>query len=70
MSTDKPKPKFRAGEKVHVTLLIPETLDKNIEAYALMKDRSKTDIIIEALREFLHKNGIRSDKVAKIVLSY
>ena len=63
-------PEHGASGKVRVTLLIPYEIDRNIETYSMMKGRPKTDVVTQALQNFLQSEGLRSDKVAKISLSY
>ena len=44
------------------TLRLPELLDRNLEAYSLRENRQKTQVVIEALTEYLKGKKVNPDK--------
>jgi hypothetical protein len=44
------------------TLRLPQLLDRNLEAYSLRENRQKTEVLIEALREYLTRKRVNPDK--------
>jgi hypothetical protein len=49
------------------TLVIPETLDQNLELYAVKAGLPKGEVIKRVLAEFLTKQGFQPDKHPKSI---
>ncbi len=56
--------------KTRVTLVIPDVLDRNIEAYSLREGLLKNQVVTAALEKFLRDHGLQPDKPPKVSLSY
>jgi len=59
-----------AGKKVRIGVIVPETLDKNLEAFCLKAGISKQEALRTALHQFLQKKGMDPDKLPKLTFSY
>jgi len=44
--------------KIRVTLIMPKSLDTNVELFCHVSGRKKLDVISTAVAEFLEKNGV------------
>jgi hypothetical protein len=53
---------FQNSKRIRVTLVLPEVLDQNIEAYATREGRMKSYVVAAALEQFLHSRGIQPGK--------
>ena len=58
------------SRKIRVTLVIPDVLDKNIEAYSVKAGLLKTEVVTKAITKFLRERGLQPDKPPKVSLSY
>ena len=58
------------GQVRRTTLVLPESLDENLEAYALRSGITKSQVIKRLLREFLIENGLQPDKKPRVQISY
>ncbi len=71
---NKPKttatPRFTGVRKIRVTYVVPETLDKNLEAYSLANGVRKQEALTEALVEYLQGRNMKPDQLPKISYSY
>ena len=56
--------------KTRVTLVIPDVLDRNIEAYSLREGLLKNQVIAAALEKYLREKGLQPDRPPKVSLSY
>jgi hypothetical protein len=48
----------QSSKKIRVTVIVPEALDQNVEAYALGARLQKSEVVTLALTQFLQKHGI------------
>jgi len=55
-------------KRKRVTLIVYEMLDKNIELFAVATNRTKTEIVEEALADYLRKRNINpcQDQSARV----
>ena len=58
------------NRKTRVTLVIPDVLDRNIEAYSLREGLLKNQVVAAALEKYLREKGLQPDKPPKVSLSY
>lgn len=66
-----PEAEARTGSKtVRTTLVLPESLDQNLEAYALSTGSNKSEVIKEALIGYLRAKGLQPDKLPTISVTY
>jgi hypothetical protein len=59
-----------ATEHVRTTLLLPATLDRNLEFLAVTTGSSKSDIVKKALFDYLAKSGLEPSKTPTLTVSY
>jgi hypothetical protein len=63
--------KSRSSPRVkRVAFNVTETLDKNVELYALKQGLLKNQVIVEALRKFLEANSMQPDRDPIVSFSY
>jgi hypothetical protein len=55
---------------LRTTIIIPETLDKNLAVFSLRAGTSKNEVIKTAIREFLIGKGLRPDEQPQIEVRY
>ena len=46
------------SKRARVTLIINRALDQNVELLCLVKGEKKVDVVQDAIREYLKKNGV------------
>jgi hypothetical protein len=59
-----------SGRVKRVAFNVTETLDKNIEVFALREGRLKNEVFIEALRNLLEAHRMDPDREPILSLSY
>jgi hypothetical protein len=59
----KAKPSPIPENKVRVTLLLPKTVDRTVELCAALENLQKTEIVTEALKQYLRSKGYDPDKL-------
>jgi hypothetical protein len=52
------------------TLVLPETVDQNLELWCALNRRSKADAVKEALTLFLTSRGLQPDKRPRVEVMY
>jgi hypothetical protein len=57
----------KPSRTLRVTLTLPETLDQNLELYALKSGALKSEVIKSVLREFLERKGLQPDRRPKSI---
>jgi hypothetical protein len=57
-------------KRIRVCYIVPEEVDRNIEAYSQRERLMKSQVITEALQEYLRNKSLRSDKNPKLTISY
>jgi hypothetical protein len=65
-----PKPKPKVVGQLRKTIVVSETLGKNLELYSLKMGESQNDVITTALRDFLISKGMRPDESPKVEVRY
>ena len=55
---------------VRTSVVVPKTVDANLEVYVLRNGSSKGEIITKLLVEFLEKEGYQPSKMPKVEISY
>jgi hypothetical protein len=63
-------PKSVKVRSKRITLVLRETVDLNMEAYAQLKGIHKHEAVNVALTDFLLRQGLQPDKVPEITISY
>jgi len=58
------------GKTVRTTIVIPATLDENLEAMRLTKGGTKNDLIRDALMDFLRAAGYEPLKHPTVSITY
>lgn len=61
---------IEATGTVRTSVVIPKTVDSNLEVYVLRNGVSKGEIITKLLTEFLEKEGYKPMKMPKVEISY
>ncbi len=59
-----------ASKTVRTSVVLPKTVDANLEVYVLRNGGSKGEVITKILAEFLEKEGYQPDKMPKVEISY
>jgi hypothetical protein len=49
-------------KNIRTTLVLPHTLDRNLEAWCLVEGITKSEVVRLALTEFLTQQGLRPDE--------
>jgi hypothetical protein len=47
------------SKRARVTLILSQAIDRNIELLAMIKGEKKTEIVQNALRDYLKKRGVK-----------
>ena len=55
---------------VRTTILLPETLNKNLEVLSLKMGETKSDIVRNALSNYLEAKGLDPSSLPNITVSY
>ena len=55
---------------MRTTVVLPTTLDRNLQVLSLTNGKTKNAIIKAALRKFVKDAGLRPDEEPKIEVSY
>jgi len=55
---------------VRTTLVLPDTLDRNLEVMCAVMGLNKSQAVRDALTEFLIKHGFQPDKKPRTVIGY
>ena len=58
------------GEVARTTLVLPITLDQNLEGYALQCGKAKNELIKTAVTEYLASKGLDPARKPKFEISY
>lgn len=58
------------GQTKRTTLVLPESLDENLEVYALQAGLPKGEVIKKVLTQFLSEKGLQPDKRPRLQVSY
>jgi len=64
------KSRARSDKNVRTTLVLPEPLDKNVEAYCAKEGVSKNEAFLQLLSQALTADGYKPDKTPKVTISY
>jgi hypothetical protein len=74
LQTNRARPKILARtsrpKKSRMTLNVESLVDQNLEAYCLQNGFLKTEIVNQALKEFLAKKHYQTDKPPKISVTW
>jgi hypothetical protein len=62
--------KSDATKRIRVCYIVPEDVDRNIEAYSQRERLMKSQVITEALQEYLRNKSLHPDKTPKLSISY
>jgi hypothetical protein len=57
-------------KRIRVTYIVPETVDKNIEAYSQRQGLMKNHVVTVALQEFLKGQSLHPDRMPKLTITY
>ncbi len=55
---------------IRTTIIIPATLDQNLEVLRIQKNSTKNELIATALSNFIRDNHLEPDKTPNISVSY
>ena len=58
------------GQMFRTTVFLPDVLDQNLAVLSLRENRSKSDLLRDALSEFLTKNGLKPTRKPKVSVEY
>jgi hypothetical protein len=64
------EPESNTTGSVRTSIVLPKTVDANLEVYVLRNGSSKGEIITRLLVEFLEKEGYQPFKMPKVEISY
>ena len=51
---------------VRTTIIIPHELDRNLQVLGVQNEKTKNDIVKEALRSYVAQAGLDPDRIPKI----
>jgi hypothetical protein len=57
-------------KRIRVCYIVPEDVDRNIEAYSQRERLMKSQVITEALQEYLSNRSLHPNKTPKLSISY
>lgn len=59
-----------AYDDIRTTVILPYSLDRNLQVLSLTTDKSRNDLIKVAIGEFLERQGLNPSALPKIQISY
>ena len=65
-----PPDRERTEKPARTTILLPQSLNSNLEVLALQKGRLKGELIREALADYLRHQGLAPERMPSIRVSY
>jgi hypothetical protein len=66
-AVDESTPPKVAVETTRTTLVLPTSLDQNLELYAVQSGQPKSEVIKQVLSEYLRSRGFQPDKTPKSI---
>lgn len=57
-------------QDVRTTIVMPHALDRNIQILSVQQDKTKNDIIKEALRQYVLEHKLNPDALPRLVAIY
>jgi hypothetical protein len=56
-----------SDDVVRTSLVLPKILDRNLQAYCAIESKSKTEVIIELVKQKLNQEGYKPDQLPRMV---
>ena len=55
---------------IRTSILLASSIDRNLEAYSILRKLTKNQAMVSLIIEALEKNGFQPDKEPKITITY
>ncbi len=57
-------------EDIRTTIVLPYSMDRNLQVLSLTTDKSRNDLIKDALKLYLESHGLNPSAMPKIQITY